>query len=42
MGGSYGFGASFAKKSNKNLIGCALSGSNKIKILKNKILATEI
>lgn len=41
-GNSYCFGASFAQKSHKNLIGCVLSGSNKVKILEDKKMVTEI
>jgi COMPASS component SWD3 len=39
-GNSYCFAASFAHKSQQNLIGCALSGSNKVKVLKDNKLAT--
>lgn len=41
-GTSYCFSASFAKKSEHNLIGVSLSGSNKVKILKDKRVVAEM
>ena len=39
-GNSYCFSAAFGHKSNNKLIGCALSGSNKVKVLKDKQVVT--
>ena len=41
-GNSYCFGASFAQRSHNKLIGCALSGSNKVKVLKDNKTVTQI
>lgn len=41
-GNSYGFAASFAHKSTKQYMAVALSESNKVKILKNKKVVSEM